>query len=78
MSSKDELLSELLQLPESDRAEFAYELLKSLDTDAHVDAASEWARELERRADEALSGRVKLSPAGDVLRELDAKYSRRG
>jgi putative addiction module component (TIGR02574 family) len=60
MATKDELLSDVLQLPPEERAEVAHKLLLSLDEGPEdPGAAAEWDRELERRAREVLDGTVK-------------------
>jgi putative addiction module component (TIGR02574 family) len=67
MRDTEQLLAEVLDLPEQDRAEVAARILESLDDihDAGVDEA--WARELERRAAAVDSGQVVTSD-WDVLR----------
>jgi putative addiction module component (TIGR02574 family) len=66
-------------LPAHERAEIAQFLIHSLDDDdededpAEVEAA--WAAELDRRADEILSGKAVGRPAEEVFKELREKYS---
>jgi putative addiction module component (TIGR02574 family) len=50
------LLREALGLSLQDRAEFAAELLASIDGEPDTDVEAAWAKEIERRAERALSG----------------------
>lgn len=50
------LLEQVLELPEEDRAEFASEILASLDGDPDPGVEAAWAAEIERRASRALLG----------------------
>jgi hypothetical protein len=50
------LLEQVLELTDEDRAEFASEILASLDGEADPGAEAAWAVEIERRASRALSG----------------------
>lgn len=63
-----ELLTSVLRLPSAVRAQFAHELLASLDDPADEDAGEAWRAEIERRAEEVLSGRAELEDA-DVVHE---------
>ncbi|MEA2326528.1 MAG: hypothetical protein QOE68_1487 [Thermoanaerobaculia bacterium] len=65
------LLSEVLDLPEQDRAEVAARILESLDEtqDDGVDEA--WARELERRAAAVDSGEVVTSDWNVLRRRIE-------
>ena len=59
MATKDELLSRALQLPPSERAELAGELLISLDQEPPEDPAlveREWTDEIRRRAAQVRAG----------------------
>jgi len=49
MGSLRELRSEVLSLPEAERAELAHELVNSLDAPADADVADAWDREIQRR-----------------------------
>jgi putative addiction module component (TIGR02574 family) len=65
------LLSEVLDLPEQDRAEVAARILESLEEtqDAGVDEA--WARELERRSAAVDSGQVVTSDWNVLRRRIE-------
>jgi putative addiction module component (TIGR02574 family) len=69
--SIDEIRKHLMELPQHERAELAYELLDSVSDDdldddpAEVEAA--WAPELKRRIDEYDAGLVESIPAEDVF-----------
>ena len=74
-----DLLREALALPSKQRADFAAELLASLDDD-DADIAtieSEWAAEIERRARRVMSGESRGIPADDVRREIEAELRKR-
>ncbi|MCP3142490.1 addiction module protein [Pyxidicoccus xibeiensis] len=75
MATADELLTDALRLPSRDRARLAHELLLSLEgRDADdADAQSEWATELERRAQEVISGKVKLVSVDDARRAVSER-----
>jgi putative addiction module component (TIGR02574 family) len=81
MSSRaHELLREALALPLDERAEFAAELLASLDDEeaedrAEVEAA--WAAEIERRARRVMAGETTGIPWEDVRRRAEAELRRR-
>jgi len=68
MRDTEQLLAEVLDLPEHDRAEVASRILESLENapDEGVDEA--WARELERRGAAVDSGEVVTSD-WNVLRQ---------
>jgi putative addiction module component (TIGR02574 family) len=76
----NELLPELLALPEADRAELAERLLESLDGEgepddpAEVDA--EWADEIARRLEDYRAGRVTPIPWEEVRRRMQAELDK--
>jgi putative addiction module component (TIGR02574 family) len=71
MATADDLLSDALQLPPEARARLAHELLLSLETESgDSDAETEWARELERRAQEIIGGKVKLVSPEEARRQM--------
>jgi putative addiction module component (TIGR02574 family) len=72
MSLRDKVRSEALSLPVSERAELARELLESLDGE-DADAAEAWAREIERRQDESLSGQAEVLDYHTVMAGLRTK-----
>ena len=68
MRDKEQILAEVLDLPEQDRAEVAARILESLE-DIHDHGVDEaWARELERRGAAVDSGEVVTSD-WNVLRQ---------
>ncbi|WP_224240716.1 addiction module protein [Hyalangium gracile] len=74
MASADDLLTDALRLPAEERARLVHKLLVSLeDEEAHPDAEAEWARELERRARDVLSGAVETEDADAVLDRISAR-----
>ena len=69
-TQSQDLLQTALALPESDRAEIAASLIRSLDTRTDEDADAAWAVEIQRRVDSIDHGQVKLIPWDDVMHEL--------
>jgi putative addiction module component (TIGR02574 family) len=65
---------EVLELPESDRAELARLLIESLEETEDVDAEAAWDAELERRLKRIDDGKARLRPAHEVLAEIANKY----
>lgn len=64
------LLSELLALPEKDRAFIAAGLLQSL-RGVEVEGAEEaWDAEIARRVEEVKSGKIKLIPWAEARRRM--------
>lgn len=59
-STLEKLRSEVLRLPEPDRAELAHELVNSLDAPADADATEAWEKELLRRLAEVEAGTAML------------------
>jgi putative addiction module component (TIGR02574 family) len=75
----DSLLRKALALPADRRAEFAADLLASLDRDQHddpVEVRAAWAAELERRARRAVSGEDPGRPWPGVRDRVRSKLSR--
>jgi putative addiction module component (TIGR02574 family) len=79
MATKDELLSDVLQLPPEERAEVAHKLLLSLDEGPEDPGAeAEWDRELERRAREVLNGTVKTVPWDELKVHVTDRLRKKG
>jgi putative addiction module component (TIGR02574 family) len=78
MATADDLLSDALRLPPEERARLARELLLSLDADEGEDteAEAEWSRELERRAQEVISGEVELVSPDEARRQVAERLER--
>jgi hypothetical protein len=70
---ESELLASVLRLPQSVRAQFAHEILASLDDPAETDVEEHWQAEVKRRADEVLSGLAELEDADVVHEQLTAR-----
>lgn len=78
MATKDELLTDVLQLPSEERAEVAHKLLLSLDEGPDdVNAETAWSQELERRAEDIRQGRVKTVPWEEVEASITARLKHR-
>jgi putative addiction module component (TIGR02574 family) len=70
---ESELLARVLRLPQPVRAQFAHEILASLDEPADADVDEHWQAEVERRADEVLAGHAELEDADVVHERLAAR-----
>lgn len=71
------LRSEVLTLPETERAELAHVLVKSLDAPSDVDAADAWDKEILRRLAEIDAGTAKLVDRDDFRRRLQERIGGR-
>ncbi|HSR73130.1 MAG TPA: addiction module protein, partial [Kiloniellales bacterium] len=69
----NKLLAEALQLTPEERAEFAVELIASIDGPADPNADAAWAAEIERRARRVLDG----TSAGQDWDEVRQRIERR-
>lgn len=69
-NQSQDLLQSALALPESDRADLAVSLIRSLDACADDDADVAWAAEIRRRIESIDHGEVKLIPWSDVMRDM--------
>jgi putative addiction module component (TIGR02574 family) len=77
MATADDLLSDALRLPPEERARLAHELLLSLEAaGADSDAETEWTRELERRAQEVIDGKMELVSPDDARRQVAERLER--
>ncbi len=73
----EQVAEEALRLSLSDRSALTRILIQTLDPEPAEDTAEvqqAWQVEVEKRADEILSGRVKTVPADEVFAKLRAKY----
>jgi putative addiction module component (TIGR02574 family) len=81
MSAAEQLLSEVLALPEMERAKFAHRLLESLEQVPTSDVEAAWLEELERRVREVETGTVRPIPwetaRADILAELHKRRATR-
>ena len=66
-----ELLQQALRLPVQERAKLAVELIASVDGEADANAEAAWAKEIERRAENVLSGRSSGEPWEDVKARIE-------
>ncbi len=72
----EKVRTEALNLPESDRAELAHNLVASLDGPAEPDAEKAWDAEILRRLDEIDSGTATLIDRQEFSRRMRARISR--
>ncbi len=69
----EKLRSELLRLPEAERAELAHALVKSLDAPDDTDAADAWDKEILRRLVEIDAGTATLIDRDELRRRMRAR-----
>lgn len=67
MPTLETLLPLVLDLPETDRAKLALEVVDSLDREVHPDADEAWAEEIEARHRALQEGRLKTVPADEAI-----------
>jgi putative addiction module component (TIGR02574 family) len=78
MATADELLSDALQLSSKDRARLAHKLLLSLEEQTEEPGAeAAWADELERRAEDVVSGKARTYDARQTIEEVRAQLRER-
>lgn len=73
--SLEALRSQVLALPESERAELAHELVKSLDHPLDKDAPDAWDREIVRRLAEIDAGTARLVEREELRRRMRERLS---
>ena len=71
----EKLRSEVLGLPEPERAELAHELMKSLDLPVDHDAGDAWDKETLRRLAEIDAGTARLIDRDELRRRIRARLS---
>ena len=78
MATADELLNDALRLPSEERARLAHELLLSLEGPVREegDFEAEWAKVIERRVQEVVSGKVKLVSVEEARRSVSERLER--
>jgi putative addiction module component (TIGR02574 family) len=76
MKTLDELTREATRLDEVDRFKLARVLLSMSDepVEPQADVDKAWENEIERRAEELRSGKVKAIPLEEVKRRMEAKF----
>jgi putative addiction module component (TIGR02574 family) len=70
-----QFLQAALALPESERAEIAATLIRSLDSEPGDDIDAAWAAEIEKRIRSIDDGSAKLIPWDDVMQEVDGRLN---
>ena len=73
----ERLRSEILALSETERAELAHELIKSLDAPRDTGVEEAWDREILRRIAEVDAGQAKLLDRTEFQRRMRAKLETR-
>lgn len=77
VSTKD-VFAAAMQLPPSERARLASDLLHSLDdAEGDADATAAWTAELASRLDDVRAGRVELVDLDEVKRRMSERRARR-
>ena len=69
-TQSQQFLQSALQLPESERAEIAASLIRSLDTELDEDVDAAWAAEIQRRIQSIDNGDLKLIPWDEVIDQM--------
>jgi len=69
----ERLRTELMTLPEPDRAELAHELIKSLDGSADEGVEEAWDQEIARRISQIDSGQTKLLNRAELKKLMQAR-----
>jgi putative addiction module component (TIGR02574 family) len=72
----EQLLDEVLRLPEPERAEIAARLIESLEQDVDADVDAAWAAEIERRCAALDAGQAVTSDWNDVRRRIEREIFR--
>ena len=72
----EKLRSEVLRLPEAERADLAHELMRSLDAPADADAAEAWEQEIVRRLAAIDAGTATLVDREELRRRMRARMTR--
>lgn len=70
------LRDEALRLSNTERAELAHDLVKSLDEPSDPDAAEAWDREITRRLDAIDAGTAELVDREELRQRLQARLKR--
>ena len=71
----DTLLNKALDLPESERAELAHDLLESLDGTPDPNAAEAWESEILRRLDQVEDGTARLVDREEMRRRIRSRLA---
>ena len=66
----EKLRSQVLNLPELERADLAHELIKSLDAPEDKDIDAAWDQEIERRISQIDAGQAKLLDREEFRKKL--------
>lgn len=69
----DQLRSQIMTLPESERAELAHDLIESLDAPNDNDVTGEWELEIAKRAAHIDAGNAKLVDRKTFRRCMESK-----
>ena len=72
-NATERLLTEALNLPETERAELAARLIESLEAQADDDVDAAWAAEIERRCSALDSGEAVTSDWSEVRRRIESE-----
>lgn len=70
------VLNLALELPESERAALAHELLAGLDGPADADPQQAWEAEITKRLEELDAGKAHAIDAAEALRRMDSRIRR--
>ncbi|TVP53530.1 MAG: hypothetical protein EA351_15040 [Gemmatimonadales bacterium] len=75
--SNEELETALMSLSVEERASLAHRLIASIDDDPTREIEEAWSRDVDRRAEEVMTGEVELVPGEEVFRKAFARRRRK-
>jgi putative addiction module component (TIGR02574 family) len=71
----EKVRSQAMKLSDTERAQLAHDLVKSLDAPEESDAADAWDRELQRRLDQVHAGTAAVIDREEFRRRMERKLS---
>jgi putative addiction module component (TIGR02574 family) len=78
MTRAEQIVEEVLQLPEEDRAWVIHKLAQSVEDESTNSVEAAWAKEIDRRIAEVDSGMADLRPWSETMAELKTRFVRNG
>ncbi len=74
MATQEDLISQVLKLPQKDLDQLFQQILLRMEEEEEAsDVHEAWTKEIERRAEDVLSGKAKSVPWTKVRKQLEAK-----
>jgi putative addiction module component (TIGR02574 family) len=69
----EQVIEQIKELPRAERAELAEKILRSLDELSQAEYDQIWAAEIESRHQDLKSGKVKVLPREEVMRDVESR-----